>query len=96
MKIIGNIWVLLFILVNLVNICALFYLNPLSVAWDKLTVIYSPFNLKNIIFAVISLSPAILFFWWSDKLKVKRLRREWEEWAETNKKNREKQNIQNN
>ena len=62
-KAFATVWVLLFGLVIAISIIGFFIAAPNFIAgWQKVTEVFSPFNIANFIMTIISLSPAIIAY----------------------------------
>lgn len=62
-KVFATIWVFLFGIVIILSIIGFFIAAPNFVAgWQKVTEVFSPFNIANFIVTIISLSPALIAY----------------------------------
>lgn len=66
------IWVGLFISLNILGVLTQFYMYGFSEGLSYIWKIYSPFNIVNYIFMIVSLLPAIGAYIYMDKLKENR------------------------
>jgi hypothetical protein len=67
------IWVGVFVILNLIGIIGQFYLTGFSGGVSYIQEIYSPFNIINYFFMVITLSPAIGAYIWLEKRRKKKI-----------------------
>lgn len=61
-----NVWVSLFVLLNVVGIAGQFFLHGFAAGRAYMQETYSPFNVANLVVTVISLSPAFGAYYWRE------------------------------
>ncbi len=63
------IWVGVFVLLNLLGIAGEFYLKGFYGGLNYVQEIYSPFNVINYLFSLVCLLPAIIAYYWRNKIR---------------------------
>lgn len=70
-----RVWIALFIAINLLGMAATFAVHGFWGGISEVQRILNPFNIANIIFQIMLLSPALAAYWWREKRRVRRLTR---------------------
>lgn len=65
------VWVGLIVALNIFGIAAMFYLHGFSAGLEYVQTTYSPFNLVNWAFTIVTLLPAIGAGWWRERRRAK-------------------------
>jgi hypothetical protein len=77
LKIFRDVWIGLFCLLIFISIIGIFIgADSFWDGWHKLTEIFSPFNVVNVIVTIVCLSPAIAAHHWIDKIETKQKSKE--------------------